>query len=254
MSPLMEQWVKKATLAVYEGLSKRESLSAIKARLRLALPKVDYLNAREKNALVEAGMGLARRNRLVPPEELPAVLSSPGQQHQMDLAANAMDRHLQLKAKNYLIASSIERGRKTADPQIFFMVSTHQKPAEMHRAIQGTLLVDRYWRQTLRDRGMEDLIPEVESYIIGHGIPTVQWAVGKPLYLITRPYCRHRLIPVGVGEALALKDFKAIGEAHPEKLDHAHRSMTDSQRYAKYQARRKAERQAMDEKAHRAKA
>ena len=81
---------------------------------------------------------------------------------------------------------------------VFFVCSKHKKPAEDHKDYQGKIYVDRFWRTKL-DLSMQK---KVEAYIKNHNVLTVQYIVGEPVYLTTRPYCKHYFISVSTDEVL----------------------------------------------------
>lgn len=79
------------------------------------------------------------------------------------------------------------------EPQnIFFCCSTHNNPAEDHKDYQGKIYVDRFWRTKVPGR----MYRAVESYIRNHQTVTLQEIQGSPVYLCTRPYCKHYFIPI----------------------------------------------------------
>lgn len=87
--------------------------------------------------------------------------------------------------------ASLRSGLK--DPsKLFFVCSWHPGCANDHKPYQGRIYVDRFWRR--KAKGSE--YPAVLEYIRKHGTMTVQEAIRGPIWLTTRPYCRHRFIPV----------------------------------------------------------
>lgn len=81
---------------------------------------------------------------------------------------------------------------------IFFICSVHEKPAEDHKDYQGRIYVDRFWRGKVS--GVE--FYPVLSYIKNHQIQTVQEIVGVPVFLTTRPNCKHFFIPLDTASVL----------------------------------------------------
>ena len=79
---------------------------------------------------------------------------------------------------------------------VFFLVSKHDDCAIDHEDYQGKLYVNDNWRSMTHN-------PMVASYISTHNIRTFQWVTGKPVYMITRPYCRHYFREIPVSEALS---------------------------------------------------
>ena len=84
------------------------------------------------------------------------------------------------------------------EDQIFFICSQHEKPAKDHADYQGKIYVDRFWRQKVSDENRYAVL----SYIRNHNVLTVQEIMGSPVYLITRPNCKHFFIPLGTDEVL----------------------------------------------------
>lgn len=130
------------------------------------------------------------------------------------------------RKKEVLDGMDLMRGK--GRPVVFYLVSWHQKPQKAHAAYQGTVLVDRFWRRTLANHP-EDLA-RVAEYLKGHKLVTVQGAMGAPNYLITRPNCRHYLVPLETDLFLStdLKDIKKAKESRPVIVK---RPLTDDQRH-----------------------
>ena len=81
---------------------------------------------------------------------------------------------------------------------IFYLCSSHINPAKDHADWEGKIYVAESWA----DRIDADLHGKVAAYIRNHHIRTVEWVTGEPVYLVTRPNCKHFLIPVSVEEVL----------------------------------------------------
>lgn len=105
------------------------------------------------------------------------------------------------------------RDRREAG-QVFWLCSTHVNAADDHRDWQGKIYVDRFWRSVLEGSQDKD---SVAAYIKNHDIVSVQDIIGEPVYMITRPYCRHRMIPVQIDEVLH-SSVNNIKRNHPESV------------------------------------
>ena len=81
-------------------------------------------------------------------------------------------------------------------PMIFYACSSHSKPAKDHADYQGKIYVDRYWRRYCTGTVPEWMILAIEEYIQDNDVITVQKIMGPPVWLCTRPYCKHKLYPV----------------------------------------------------------
>ena len=111
---------------------------------------------------------------------------------------NKVREHRNTRFRRAALRLGLRNHRATGG--VFFMSSWHNKCAEGHKAYQGQIYVDRFWRSTLQDD--PDTYRAVEAYVRNHDLMTVQEVVGAPVYLITRPYCKHYMIPLDTGTVL----------------------------------------------------
>ena len=70
----------------------------------------------------------------------------------------------------------------------FYMASWHKDSAEDHKDWQGKLYYDA------------NATGEALEYAKSHGLRTLQWVTGKPVYFVTRPYCRHYFVQYSLEE------------------------------------------------------
>lgn len=102
---------------------------------------------------------------------------------------------------------------------VFYLCSTHINPAKDHADWEGKIYVNADWE----DRVDPDMHGKIAAYIRNHDIKTVQWVVGEPVYLITRPNCKHYFIEISVEEVLGnsvrklLKKHNMYMENEPEQ-------------------------------------
>lgn len=89
---------------------------------------------------------------------------------------------------------------RRAGGQVFYLCSEHPNCAKDHKDYQGKIYVDRFWRNTLEDD--PEMLKAVEAYIKNHDIKTVQWVCSDPVYMIRRPYCKHKMIPLDLKTVL----------------------------------------------------
>lgn len=107
---------------------------------------------------------------------------------------------------------------------IFFLATEHADCADDHRAWQGRIYVMQNWKSAINDPALQKVITR---YIKQHRVQTVEAVTGKPIYLTTRPNCRHHLTPLATKEVLAqelnkLKDTyntKSGGKATAENYE-----------------------------------
>lgn len=263
MSPALERWVVRASDAIAKWLLESQTVLELRGGLSRCDSHMPYLNERERAFLRDGAEALGRsvglrrfgRTRsnqagFVPPraDDVARVLSLDSVQRGISKLANQMDRHLQAKAKTVLISETLQQGRAgkgLPDPTVFYLSTQHQKPAAGHAGWQGKLYVDRMWRSTLEASGYSMFEKAIEKRIRDDGIHTVQWAMGAPVWLVMRPYCRHRFIPIPLHEGLTLP-LEEIKARHPEVLDHSHRSMTPAQARERIRLRRRRVRQSIE--------
>lgn len=87
------------------------------------------------------------------------------------------------RAKATLLKTMMQDRKKP-----FYMSSWHKDSAEDHKDYQGKLYYDA------RATG-EDL-----EYAKQHNLKTLQWVTGKPVWFVTRPYCRHYFVQYSLDE------------------------------------------------------
>lgn len=73
----------------------------------------------------------------------------------------------------------------------FYMASRHDDSAEDHMDWQGKL----YYDEKTTD-------PEVIKYAKQHNLRTLQWVTSKPVWFVTRPYCRHYFVQYSLEEVM----------------------------------------------------
>lgn len=102
---------------------------------------------------------------------------------------------------------------------IFWLCSTHSNCADDHKAYQGMIYVDRYWRQKVSG----DKYYAVLSYIKNRKIKTVQEIMKGPVWLTTRPYCKHYFIALETDTVLhsSLKHIREnYGKTYEKEYDY----------------------------------
>lgn len=84
-------------------------------------------------------------------------------------------------------------------PGTFFLLSWHGDSAEDHVDYQGLVYYSEGWEKAIPDPGDRR---KVAAFISRKGIKPFQWVVGAPVYMVTRPYCRHYFRAISADEAL----------------------------------------------------
>lgn len=123
--------------------------------------------------------------------------------------ANQFANREEGKAKEDLLKRMQEEAEKTAkelppereaEADVFYLCSWHGDCAKDHADYQGKLYYDRFWRHYIKDKKLKT---EIQSFISDNGLRSMQWVTNKPVWLITRPNCRHYFARVSVNEAFS---------------------------------------------------
>lgn len=131
--------------------------------------------------------------------------------YRFSVAVNKVLEHKNSRLRKNKLKGQLRDSRATGG--IFFMSSYHSNAAEDHKDYQGQIYVDRFWKATLKDD--KSTVKKVQAYIRNRGIITVQELCSVPVYFITRPYCKHFMIPLDTFEVLN-NGIVRIRKNHPE--------------------------------------
>ena len=93
--------------------------------------------------------------------------------------------------------------------KVFYLSSKHNDSAKDHKNYQGKMYVDENWAVIPMPYGIHTAI---QNYIKTHRVRTIQWVVGRPVWLITRPNCRHYFQELSVKEVLGTSRRNLIKE------------------------------------------
>lgn len=140
-----------------------------------------------------------------------------GQIKNYSVSLNKIEEHRNARKRKQNLVDDMRVNR--AKQGVFYMSSIHSNPAKDHAAWQGVIYVDRYWRSITDDD--PELQKKVAAYIRNHDTLTVQEIIGEPVYLITRPYCKHFFIALDTDEVLG-NGLKKIQRDHPEAHTRSH--------------------------------
>ena len=124
---------------------------------------------------------------------------------------------------NYHLDTLINKLKNSIN--IFYLCSEHSDCAKDHIKYQGKLYIDKDWENSLRYLSIfadndvskniiDNLIIEVNRYLEKRNIQTIQWVLGKPVYMTTRPNCRHFFIPLSCGEVLSTYSINKLIDKH----------------------------------------
>ncbi len=180
-------------------------------KMRDVVNSIPYFNIREKAEMFKV---VKRAVLLIYSQKGEMYLS---QIRRFDIDINKINEHSNSRQRGRDLDKKMKYHR-AMDKGVFYMTSIHSNPAKDHAKYQGKIYVDRYWRNTLKDK---DDIKKVGSYIRNHNTVTVQEICWEPVYMITRPYCKHYFIALDTDEVLK-NGVKKIIRNHPEVQARTH--------------------------------
>ena len=96
--------------------------------------------------------------------------------------------HYESERKDELLKLEVNRNRHYENPRVFYLASSHNDCAKDHADYQGNIYLDEKWKDLVKDL---DLKIKILQYVNANNVKTFQWVIGKPVWFITRPNCRH---------------------------------------------------------------
>lgn len=105
--------------------------------------------------------------------------------------------------KSEYLTNMINNARE--EKQVFYLCSKHNDCAKDHEDWQGRIYVDEHWDFYDQEKG-------VLEFLNKNRIPTIQWVMSHPPYLVTRRNCRHFFRAVYSKDVLSKNVDKLIEE------------------------------------------
>lgn len=111
--------------------------------------------------------------------------------------------------------------------KIFYLASSHDDCAVDHLDWQGKIYIDENWKKLIKNIEYKQ---KIQNYIDDQKIKVFQWVIGKPVWFITRPNCRHYFKKLSVQEVLTIntstlidkyKMHRKIGSKDQQTLYHS---------------------------------
>lgn len=109
------------------------------------------------------------------------------------------------KAKEEVIKDIEERAYN--EKKVFYLCSKHNDCALDHIDYQGKIYVDERWESIIKDDALKG---EIANYVIMNNIQTFQWVIGRPVWMTTRPNCRHFFKLLDNKEVLKSKNINRL--------------------------------------------
>lgn len=114
---------------------------------------------------------------------------------------NEEAKKVEIEEKRKLIDEYLKEDKGTNDEaKIFYLCSKHMDCAEDHEAWQGRLYYDRFWRRYVKDEKARE---KILAFISDNELNSLQWVLNRPVWMITRPNCRHYLTRISASEVMS---------------------------------------------------
>lgn len=194
--------VKRAFSYIARATEEGKNLGRIKEDLRELVNSYSGLNRNERYWLYDEILGLARKCKSAG-DNWQEVLGMRSSFDSVLRVSRKVKRDSELRAKKQAAYLAMH-----TEGIVFFLCSSHPNPADDHKDYEGKLYVDRFWRSKVKGRDYY----AVNSYVKNHNIMTIQEVMGEPVWLSTRPYCRHYFIALDTGTVLHNSRNKLVKE------------------------------------------
>lgn len=103
----------------------------------------------------------------------------------MDSIVYDRAREVETKDKENALNEMVKKAK--SNKKVLYLCSEHLDSADDHKHHQGKLYIDKNWRQIV-DR--ED-IDRIQALVNQRRLKTFQSIIAKPVWMVTRPNCRH---------------------------------------------------------------
>lgn len=107
--------------------------------------------------------------------------------------------------------SEISDYRADLNAKIFYLCSKHDDCAEDHEAYQGKIYYDHFWKRYIKSEYARDL---VSKHIDLYEMQEYQKVLSRPVWLITRPNCRHYFKQISLNDILSEPTLEGLLDAY----------------------------------------
>lgn len=124
---------------------------------------------------------------------------------------NYMEMKLRTDIQNDIAKNMVKAGLENG--VVFYICSYHGDCAPDHVDYQGKIYYDKNWKSNIQD---VDLRQEIQEYIDKHSLMSIQKVMKEPVYLTSRPNCRHYFQYISIDEVLAINNEDELDEKRKE--------------------------------------
>lgn len=199
--------VKQSFYYITRALNEGKNISEIKSGIRSLINSYRGLTKNERAVLYNAIYKVARAARST--DDVNKSLSLRRNYDSVLSAARKVYAYQRLRIKKGTVRAELSNSSGT----VFFLCSKHNNCADDHKDYQGKIYIDRFWRQKVS--GLE--YSAVLDFIKKNDVMTIQEAMSNPIWLCTRPYCRHHFIPMPINEVIGAVQINELIEDYNMK-------------------------------------
>lgn len=193
--------------AVVSGVKSNHRISDIALNIRTIVNSFNGLKRNERSKLYNNALNLARRAKASGKDWTRVVASSGTAYDPLMSISRRVDASVSLRRKHSTLGADISNfENENGYEPIFYVCSYHSNCAKDHSDYQGKIYIDRFWRAKV---GSSDYY-KVLAYIKNRNILTIQQVVKSPIWLTTRPYCKHYFVPVATADVLSSSPKKIL--------------------------------------------
>lgn len=161
------------------------SLEFKKVFLRI-IPQIKKQIEREENANLILPLPISKFDKNERNNVVYQTINKAQLDKQVNLIINKIARDYEASAKQEMIKNDKEKFKN--EKKVFILLSRHKDSALDHAPYQGKLCYLENYENILEDK---KTIEEVKEFIEKKQLFSFEWVLGKPVWFITRPNCRH---------------------------------------------------------------
>ncbi len=124
---------------------------------------------------------------------------------------NYMEMKVRTDIQNDIAKNMVKAGLENG--VVFYICSYHGDCAPDHKDYQGKIYYDKNWKSNIQDIDFRSIIQE---YIDKQSMMSIQKVMKEPIYLTSRPNCRHYFQYISIDEVLNIKNDSDLNKKREE--------------------------------------
>lgn len=190
---------------VVDGLNSKSSLYHINANIRTVVNSYKGLTKNERARLFSTASSVAHKGKAS--DDWQRFIATRTVYDGFVSASRKVEATSTSRHKRNTLANDISDFKNVNGYEpIFYACSYHSNPARDHADYQGKIYIDRFWRTKVNGNDYYKVL----SYVRNHNVKTIQSIVRAPVWLTTRPYCKHYFVPIQTADVLSSSTKKIL--------------------------------------------